>query len=72
MKRPPDDVLAALARLNHTVLPWLQEWRQREMDGLPFASPANVAVAQGRCQVLTELYKLVQDSPNLSTQSRNG
>lgn len=72
MKRPPDDVIAALARLNHTLLPWLQEWRQREMDNLPFASVSTVAVSQGRCQVLTELCRLVQDSPNLSAKPPQG
>lgn len=72
MTRPPQDVILALARLNNTIGPWLQEWRQREMDQLLFTSSANVGIAQGRCQVLTELCKLVQDSPDMAAQSRKG
>jgi hypothetical protein len=68
VKRPPDEVLAALARTNHALVPWLSEWRQKELDQLPFASPTNVAVAQGRCQVLTEMLRLVQDAKDMAAK----
>lgn len=72
MIRPDDDVILTLARNNHVLTRWLAEWRQQELDRLPNAGPQNVAVMQGRCQVLTEILKLVQDSPNLAAQPRNG
>jgi hypothetical protein len=72
MIRPPDDVIAALARGNHVLGKWLADWHAQELERLPYASPQNVAVMQGRCQVLTELRKLVQDSPNLAAQPRSG
>lgn len=72
MIRPPPEVLAALARSNDRILPWLREWRQKELDQLPFTSQASVAVAQGRCQVLTELCRLVQESPDVVAKLRQG
>ena len=72
MTRPPQDIILALARMSNTIAPWLQEWRQKEMDQLLFTSPANVGIAQGRCQVFTELCKLVQDSPDMAAQPRKG
>jgi hypothetical protein len=72
MSRIPPEVVHALARGSHELAPWFQEWRQRELDQLPFAAPNNVAILQGRCQVLTELYKIVQSSPDMAAQSRKG
>lgn len=71
MKRPPAEAAAALARTGNALLPWLMEWRQRELEQLVFAGPANVAIAQGRCQVLTELCRLVQDSPEMVAKLRS-
>lgn len=42
-----------------------------ELERLPSAGQ-NVALAQGRCQVLGELYKLVSESPDLAAKSRRG
>lgn len=71
MTRPPPEVMAALARASNAVLPWLQEWRQRELEQLPFVAPTSVATAQGRCQMLTELYRLVQDAPDVAAKLRS-
>jgi hypothetical protein len=70
MTRPPPEVVMALARASNMILPWLTEWRQRELEQLPFVAPASVAVAQGRCQMLTELYRLVQDAPDVAAKLR--
>jgi hypothetical protein len=51
---------------------WLAAWRLYELERLPNASPETVAIMQGRCQVLTELHKLVQDAPELAAQSKRG
>jgi hypothetical protein len=72
MTRPPPDALHALARSSNALLPWLREWRQKELEQLPFTSAGNVAVAQGRCQVLTELCRLVQESPDAVAKLRQG
>jgi hypothetical protein len=71
MTRPPPEVLVAIARASNMVLPWLQEWRQRELEQLPFVSAASVAVAQGRCQMLTELCRLMQDAPDVAAKLRS-
>jgi hypothetical protein len=42
----------------------------RELEQLPNVTQPAVGVAQGRCQVLTELCKLLQDSPELVAKSR--
>jgi len=71
MIRPPAEVAMALARASNVLLPWLQEMRQRELENLPFAASTSVAIAQGRCQVLTELYRMVQSSPDMVAQLRS-
>lgn len=72
MNRPTPEVVIALARANNVLLPWLQEWRQRELENLPFAAASTVAISQGRCQMLTELYRLVQDSNDMAAKLRQG
>ena len=52
------------------ILEWITEWRQREIDQLPYVGPDAVHLAQGRCQVLTEIYKLVQNAPDMAAESR--
>jgi hypothetical protein len=42
-----------------------------ELERLPSVGQ-NVTLAQGRCQVLGELYKLVSESPDLAAKSRRG
>jgi hypothetical protein len=62
--------LAALSRSHPILVTWLSEWRSQELDRLPFVAPGAVAIAQGRCQVLTEMHKLLHDSQNLAAELR--
>ena len=41
---------------------WLESWRDLELDRLPQVTN-NVAVAQGRCQVLGEIVSLIKKAP---------
>ena len=41
---------------------FIKEWRQHELDQLPSVLQ-NTALAQGRCQVLSELLKVITASP---------
>jgi hypothetical protein len=67
MIRPDPNVLKVITGLsrNRDFVDWLENWRRTELDRLPNVQPDTVQVAQGRCQVLTELYKLIQDTKNL-------
>ena len=71
MKRPSPEVIKALAntvRQYPEVLEWLEGWRTEELSRLPNATQ-NTALAQGRCQVLLELSKLVKESPETAAKS---
>jgi len=73
MIRPTPEQIAAIAnvaRHNPVFTDWVQNWYQHELRQLPNVGNSSVQVAQGRCQVLTELYKLLQDSPELTAQPR--
>jgi hypothetical protein len=63
--------LANSIRQYPVILEWLGEWRTYELERLPSVGQ-NVALAQGRCQVLNELYKLAKESPDLAAKSRRG
>jgi hypothetical protein len=70
MIRPSPQVVKAFAvtvRQYPEVLEFLRDWRQHELEQLPFAL-ANSTLSQGRCQVLGELYKFVQDAPDLAAK----
>ena len=72
MIRPDPELVEKLARISAhypDVAKWLNDWRQRELEQLPNVAPNIVATAQGRCQVLTELCKLVNQSRDLTAQS---
>lgn len=74
MIRPPPDVVKAIAitmRQYPEVLNWLGEWQRHELDRLPNVTQ-NVAFAQGRCQVLGEIYKLAQQAPDLVAEPTRG
>jgi len=67
MKHPEPKVIKALAlavRQYPEVLEWLGDWKQQELDSLPYAS-STPALSQGRCQVLGELYKFAKESPEI-------
>jgi len=73
MTRPDPELfrlIVTMAGQYPAVVEWLGAWRQRELETLPNVAPQAVAIAQGRCQVLTELVKLLQDSPDLAAKSR--
>jgi hemoglobin-like flavoprotein len=73
MIRPQLELVEMFARMASNypeVAKWLNEWRQHELEQLPNVSTAAVATAQGRCQVLTELCKLVNNSRDLTAQSK--
>ncbi len=59
MIRASRDVLQAFERAHPAIREFVVAWQRHELSQLPFASPATFGVAQGRCQVLTELVKLV-------------
>lgn len=70
MIRPPPQVIKAIAlvsRQHPELLEWLEEWQMRELKRLPNAVD-NVAVFQGRCQVLGDLTQFVQQSPEIAAK----
>jgi len=72
MIRPSPEVIKALAtsvRQYPVITEWLQEWRMHELEQLPSVAQ-NVTLAQGRCQVLTELSKLISESPEIAAKSK--
>lgn len=74
MIRPDERVihgLVQLARHNLAVVEWLGESYRLELERLPYAGD-NLAVLQGRCQVFSELYKLINDAPKNLTAKHNG
>ena len=65
MINPKPEVIQSLAtvcRQYPEVLNWLQEWRDHELQKLPSVLQ-NTALAQGRCQVLSEITRLIEQSP---------
>jgi hypothetical protein len=73
MIQPQPEIVEMVARMaaNYPeIAKWLNDWRQRELEQLPNISSGAVSLAQGRCQVLTELCKLVNSSRDLAAQSR--
>jgi hypothetical protein len=71
--RPTPELLqqwASISRSHPAIIEWITEWRQRELDQLPHVGSDAVHLAQGRCQVLTEIYKLVQNAPDMAAESR--
>jgi hypothetical protein len=70
--KPSPEVVKALGATvsQHPVLlEWIQGWRDHELKQLPSVAN-NVAIAQGRCQVLGELSKLATEAPELAAKSR--
>ena len=71
MIRPEPEVikaLAVLARQHPQALDWLEGWLDHELKQLPNVTQ-NVSLAQGRCQILIELSKLVKESPETAAKS---
>ena len=71
MIRPEPDVIKALAimaRQHHQALEWLEGWLNHELKQLPNVTQ-NVSLAQGRCQVLKEIYTVIKESPDNTAKS---
>lgn len=71
MKNPDKIQIQAIAQVavhNPRFREWLREWYEQELNRLPSVLN-NVAVAQGRCQVLAELSKVLDESPEMAAQS---
>ena len=69
MIRPTPEVMKSLAVMSRQypeILTWLTEWQTHELEKLPSVLQ-NTALAQGRCQVLSELVKLITESPEILT-----
>ncbi len=67
MIRPSPQVTKSIAYVSKQfpeVLEWLEEWRDHELQKLPSVLQ-NTALAQGRCQILSEIAKLVKESPDI-------
>jgi hypothetical protein len=67
MIKPDSDVIKAFAHVSQNVPrvgAYLIEWCDHEVNRLPVTATGNQAVASGRCQVLQELCRLLQDAPN--------
>ena len=74
MKQPSREIIEALSvvsRQHLVVRTWFEEWNAFELARLPTVS-MNTAVAQGRCQVLGEIVKLIETSPALAAQPEPG
>jgi len=69
--RPEPDVIKALAimaRQHPQTLEWLEGWLNHELKQLPNVNQ-NVSLAQGRCQVLKEIYTVIKESPDNTAKS---
>ena len=72
MIRPtPDDLvsLASTAKQQRRFVDFLQRCRDDELESLP-KQMVNVAVMQGRCQILQELCKLLNESSAMEATMR--
>ena len=68
------EAMAIVAKRNPELMEFLRAAYMHELEQLPQAT-GNPALAQGRCQVLGELYKLILSAPELTAkpyQNGNG
>lgn len=59
--------LAAVAKMYPAATTYFREWKDKELEQLPSVT-GNTMIAQGRCQVLMELVKLLQNAPDLAAK----
>jgi len=74
MIQPNARTIKALAHIKQNVPAveeWLEEWFATEINRLP-QTISNVAIAQGRCQVLGEICNTLKKAPELAAQSNEG
>lgn len=57
------EAFAHVTRHNRDVVEFLVQWKDDELARLPQAV-SNTGIFQGRCQVLQELVKLLQEAQN--------
>ena len=65
MIQADERTLKAFSQISQNVtvaVEWLESWHTLELERLPQVTN-NVAVAQGRCQVLGELISLIKKAP---------
>ena len=65
MINPKPEVVKSIATVSRQypeILEWFKEWRDHELQTLPSVLQ-NTALAQGRCQVLSEITRLIEQSP---------
>lgn len=75
MIRPDTRILYALTNLTRThpdVVAWLDASLDKELRAMPYTAQAMVGVAQGRCQLLTELLNIVKQSPTTTARPHGG
>ena len=71
MIRPDETTIRAVAGavFNYPdLLKWVNDWRVHELEQLPNVIN-NPALAQGRCQVLQELYRFLSEAPKHAAKS---
>jgi hypothetical protein len=69
--KPTQEVIEEAARVakhNVRLVEFFREWEERELRELPLRQD-NVAVGQGRCQVLQELVKFLDGAPSTVAKS---
>ena len=71
MIQPEERVIRAFAHVAQNVpavAEFLEQWKTTELERLPM-TVNNPALAQGRCQVLVELTKFLNDAPAHAAKS---
>jgi|TARA_B100000965_G_scaffold327861_2_gene290792 hypothetical protein len=59
--------LAAVSKQFPEILEFIEAWRLHELETLPSVIN-NVALQQGRCQVLGEIVKLIKEAPSTAAK----
>jgi hypothetical protein len=60
-------IMATVVRQYPELLQYIGSWHDHELSQLPFAVN-NPALSQGRCQVLSELYRFAKDAPETAAK----
>ena len=70
MINPKPEVVKSLATVSRSypeIVQWLKEWRDHELKTLPSVLQ-NTALAQGRCQVLSEIHRLLESPETITAK----
>jgi len=74
MIKPDEDVVRAFAHIAQNVpaaKAFIDEQYRTELERLPVAN-GSTGIAQGRCQVLQELHRLLNDAPAIVADAHRG